>query len=104
MVVNWANTAINDLKEYELNSKIITDNNLKKYINSLILYTNSLEITPRLGKLLLENDDFEFRQLIYKMHKIFYYIYKDEIRILSVVHTRYDISNIIGYLYNLLDK
>ena len=104
MVVNWSKTAINDLKEYELNSKIITDTKLQKYIKSLINYGNSLSFTARLGKLLLKNNHYEFRQLIYKMHKIFYVINHNEIRILSVIHTRHDISNIISYLLSLLDN
>ena len=103
MVVNWSKTAINDLKEYELNSKIITDIKLQEYIKSLINYGNSLSFTPRLGKLLLKNNNYEFRQLIYRMHKIFYLISNDEIRILSVIHTKHDVSNVIGYLLSLLD-
>lgn len=98
MVINWSQTAISDLKEYKLNSRIYTQNKLDNYIISLGKYVDNLYISPRLGKLLFSNNNLEFRQLVYEMHKIFYCLYHDEIRILSVVHTSHNIENIVKYL------
>lgn len=102
MVVVWSRTAKNNLKEYKLNSKVHTEIKLENYINGLIEYVDTLKDFPHLGKILFENNNIEFRQLVYKMHKIYYYINNEEIRILSVVHTKHDIVNVISYLSKLI--
>lgn len=66
------------------------------------MYTNTLIISPKLGKLLYKNEKLELRQLVYKMHRIFYCISNNEITILSVAHCKYDIDNIMEYLIKIL--
>lgn len=101
MVINWSENAINDLKQYKQKSQIYTPNKLKNYILSLMKYVDNLYMCPRLGKLLFIHNNFEFRQLIYEMHKIFYSISDNEIYILTIVHTSHNIEGTIRYLSNL---
>ena len=95
MVVIWSELAINDLKNYSKNSKMITDGKVKKYLDSLVDYSNSLEFSPELGKAFLTYNNVIIRQLLYKMHRIFYYIENDEIIIIQVSHTRRNVNTVI---------
>lgn len=104
MVIKWSENAVNDLREYKRCSQIYTQNKLDNYIVSLTNHIDNLYISPRLGKLLFIHNNFEFRQLIYKMHKIFYSIHDNQIYILTVVHTSYNIENTVKYLSNLFYK
>lgn len=84
-------------KNYVQNSKIITEDKISAYINDLVDYANSLENNPKLGKVLYIYKNIKFRQLLYKMHRIFYYIENDEIIIIQVVHTSRNVDNTIKY-------
>ena len=103
MVVIWDKTAINDLKSYSEHSKIITEGKVQEYIESLIDYGNSLSFNPNLGKEFLDYKNTTIRQLLYKMHRIFYYIEKNEIIIIQVIHTSRNIDNVIAIMKNLLN-
>lgn len=104
MVINWSENAINDLKEYKRNSQIYTQNKLNNYIISLTNYIDNLYVSPRLGKLLFIHKYFEYRQLIYEMHRIFYSIHNNEIYILTIVHISHNIEDTIEYLSTLFYK
>lgn len=80
---------------YKLNSKTI---NPDEYINSLIDYIENINNFNKIGKFLFVNKDMEFRQLIYKMHRIFYAIKDNEIFILVISHTSRDTKTIFNYL------
>lgn len=84
-------------KNYVQNSKIITEDKISAYINDLVDYANSLENNPKLGKVLYIYKNIKIRQLLYKMHRIFYYIENDEIIIIQVVHTSRNVDNTIKY-------
>ena len=102
-MIIWTNKAKQDLIDYKENSKIITDGKVEKYIHSLIDYVDTLNISNKLGKFLFNRGNLEFRQLVYKMHKIFYVIDKDSIYILTVVHTKkkpIDINSFLKEYYN----
>lgn len=103
MVVVWSKSAINDLKSYSEHSKIITDGKIQKYIDSLIDYASSLSFTPNLGKEFLTYKNITIRQLLYKMHRIFYYIENDEIIIIQITHTSRDIDNVIAIMKTLIN-
>ena len=47
--------------------------------------------------------DFEINFLIYKMHKIYYYIKDDKINIIKVAHTHMNETTILKSLKNLLN-
>lgn len=99
----WAKTAINDLKSYSQHSEIITEGKVEEYIECLIDYGNSLSFNPNLGKEFLDYKNTTIRQLLYKMHRIFYYIEKNEIIIIQVIHTSRNIDNVIAIMKNLLN-
>ena len=101
MKIVWSENAKNNLQNYKQNSKIITAGKVDIYINNLIEYVNSLSSCPELGKFLFNKNNFEIRQLIYNMHKIFYGIKKDTIYILVVSHTSRDLTNIIKDIKNI---
>ena len=100
MVVIWDKKAKNDLKEYVKYSKIST-NNLKNYIKQLVVYTKELANYPNLGKIQYIYNNSEIRQLVFKMHKIFYYIKDNKIIIIAIFHTTVDINKITKYLRGL---
>ena len=102
MVIKWSKYAIDDLRKYVRNSKIYATGKLEKYVNSLILYTNNLQESPLLGKEFYTYKEIEIRQLLYKMHRIFYYIYDDNIIIIMVAHTSRDLTNIIEAIKKIL--
>lgn len=97
MVVIWSEQSRNDLKNYVQNSKIITEDKISAYINDLVNYANSLESNPKLGKVFYIYKNIKIRQLLYKMHRLFYYIENDEIIIIQVVHTSRNVDNTIKY-------
>ena len=102
MVVKWSKYAIDDLKNCVQNSKIYATGKLEKYINNLVLYVNDLQTSPLLGKEFYTYKEIEIRQLLYKMHRIFYYIYDDSIIIIMVTHTSRDLTNIIKAIKRIL--
>ena len=81
MVINWTNPAIIDLKEFK---KITQKNNANEYIINLVNATNMLIENPRSGKIYTYINKIIIRQLIYKEHRIFYYLDNDTINIISV--------------------
>ena len=103
MVIRWTNKAKQDLINYKENSKIVTDGKVEEYIHSLVDYVDILNTSNKLGKFLFNRGNLEFRQLVYKMHKIFYVIDKNSIYILTIVHTKkkpIDINSFLKEYYN----
>ena len=92
MVIIWTENAQNDLFDYKKNSKIITNQKIENYISSLIDYVENLKNFSKLGKFLFIKNNYEVRQLIYKMHRIFYAISNDKIYILNIYHTARNIN------------
>lgn len=101
MTVVWSENAKNNINDYINNSKILTDNKIENYIHSLIDFVNDLHHSPEMGKFLFNHNNFETRQLIFRMHRIFYAIYNDNIYILNVYHNSRNVNNIIEYLKNI---
>lgn len=100
MEIIWLDDAKNDLISYKQNSSIITEEKIENYLNNLVEYVTSLTTYPYLGKLFFYHNGTEVRQLLYKMHRIIYYIENNEIRILAIIHTSQDIDSAIQYLNN----
>ena len=100
MVVHWTKEAKLDLKNYYTNSKIYSKGKLEKYITDLIIYVNSLSSFPNLGKLLYTHNEIKIRQLIFKMHKIFYYVQENKIIIIKIAHTSRDLIKVIKIINN----
>lgn len=98
MVIEWDKKARNDLKEFVKYSKT---NNANKYVKLLITYVKNLAEYPNLGKIQYIYNDVEIRQLIFKMHRIYYRIKDNKIIIIAVLHTNADIIKITKYLRGL---
>ena len=97
MVIKWTPLAIEQLQNFVEISKAET-HNVKKYITSLVDYSNSLLSNNELGKVMFTLNNVKFRQLLYKKHRIIYYIKKDEIQIVSVIHTSQNLERAIAML------
>ena len=95
MVIEWTNPAIQDLKEFKENSKIIDTTG---YILKLVQYVKTLSEFSRLGKIYFYTKGYIIRQLVYQKHRIFYYINDNTIYILAIVHHRQDIQKKIRYI------
>ncbi len=95
MVVIWSDYAKQDLKSYFKNSNIITPGKIEKYNNNLVEYAETLSSSPELGKEFYSYHGISIRQLLFEMHRIFYFIDKDEIVIIQVSHYSRSLDNII---------
>lgn len=92
-MVVWTNNSISNIKEFINTAREGTEEKAKEYMNNLIDYIDILEETPKAGKKMnYYISNYEVRQIIYKKHRIFYYINGNDIVILSIVHTRLDIK------------
>ena len=84
MVINWTKPAKLDLKSYFAYTKTLHPSN---YIYNLIDYVDTLKKFPNLGKNYIKINNINIKIIIYKMHKIFYYIKNDEqMYILKIAH------------------
>lgn len=101
MVIIWSNPAINDLKEFK---EITKKPNPNEYLNNLITYAEDLTLNPRLGKIYSYVQETIIRQLIYKEHKIYYYIENEEIHILAVIHSKENSKERLNYIKNNFNK
>ena len=97
MVLRWTEDAVYNLEEYRRYSRK-TLVNLEKYLISLIRSINLLLCYPKLGKVILILENYEIRKLIHKEHQILYRIENDVIIILSFVHIKYPIENVLKYI------
>lgn len=84
MVIKWLKPAILDLKNYFTFTKTLHP---QIYISNLIAYVDVLKDFPDSGKNYIEINNIKIKLLIYKMHKIYYFIKKDTIYIIKVAHS-----------------
>lgn len=103
MVIVWLKPAQLDLKNYKSNSKILDGIKVHEYIHSLVNSVDILSFSPFSGKFFCTINDTELRQLVFRMHRIFYYIKCDKVYILAVIHTSRNIDNVIKYLNSLMN-
>lgn len=86
MVVIWSNFAKSNLKNF-VKKTLMTKENSTKYVKKLIEYANYLAEQPFLGKVLTNYKNKKVYQLIYKQHRILYWIDDNIIYIISTLHT-----------------
>ena len=98
MKIEWSNLSKQDLQDFLHHTHIQNDIHLTKYISNLINYVDHLATFHYLGKILFYINNIEIRQLLYRKHRIIYYLEPDRIIILSVIHTHRDINNYIKFL------
>ena len=101
MVVIWSNPAIDDLKKFkEITKKTKPD----EYLNNLVAYVKDLTFNSRLGKIYIYVQETIIRQLIYKEHKIYYYVENEKIHILAVIHSKENSKERLNYIKNHFNK
>lgn len=98
MILELSENAQQDIVDFIKKTFIQTDAKLTKYISDLFDYINMLTIFSHLGKPLFYINNIEIRQLLYRKHRIIYYLEPNRIIILSVIHTHRDINNYIKFL------
>ena len=98
MEIIWSNEARQDLKNFVNNARVDTEITATKYILNLVDYVENLSSNIRLGKAIFKINNIEIRQLVYKSHKILYYIKEDYIYIVTVIHSKRDIEMYKKYL------
>lgn len=98
MVIQWSKYAKNDLKSYFYNSKTHSKEKLKKYIYSLINYINLLQFSPNLGKTFYKYKNIQIQQLVFNIHKIFYYIQNNKIIIIHISNNSKDSIKIENFI------
>ena len=101
MVIIWSNPAIDDLKKFkEITKKIRPD----EYLNNLISYVEDLTLNSKLGKIYTYIQETIIRQLIYKEHKIYYYVENEKIHILAVIHSKENSKERLNYIKDHFNK
>lgn len=99
MVVIWTKTAKTQLRDFSINSRY---GKVKEYIAEMVKYVSALKDFEKLGMKFGTYNTKQVRQLIYKKHRIFYYIASDKVFILSVIHMTQDLTEINRLLNQLL--
>ena len=100
MVIKWTPLSKEQLQNFMKISKA-EKHNIIKYVIELVNYTDSLLANNQMGKVLFILDKVEFRQLLYKKHRIIYYIKENEIQVISVIHTSQNLDKAINVLQKL---
>lgn len=101
MTIIWSENAKDNINSYKQNSKIFK---VEEYIKELIEYTDYLQNSPKMGKLISNKGNVEIRQLVFRMHRILYVINENTIIITSIVHTKRNMNIIIKYLNKYIKK
>lgn len=83
MVIIVTKKAKNDLYDLLYNAKGNTSNNVLKYIKEVVDYIEIISQSPQIGRIIYKN----YRQLVYKKHKIYYIIKNNKIYILRIIHS-----------------
>ena len=99
MVINWSEFAQESLKKFIEITKIP---NTEKYVHDLFDYIDLLIENNNLGKYQFKFNDYDVRQLIFRKHKILYYVKNDEIRILALIHSSQDHITILKQMLKYL--
>ena len=92
-MVVWTDTAISHITEFIDEARQDTENTAKAYMQKLVDYADILNSMPKIGKnikYIISN--YELRQIIYKKHRIIYYIKENDIVIIEILHNRLDIN------------
>lgn len=105
MKVLITDNAYKDIKNFADNSKA-TDKTINSYITSLLTFTLDLSNSPEMGKysfdIKMKSKKYTIRHLIYKQHKILYYI-DNAIHVIGIVHTKQDVNQYIKELKKFID-
>lgn len=62
-------------------------------MDNLLEFVELLNYLPQAGKKIALISTYEFRQLIYKKHRIIYSYHAKNVVILAILHTRLDMKN-----------
>lgn len=103
-MVIWTNSAFEDLRVILNTSKAV---HKKSYVKQIVSFAEVLNSMPLIGVKLNSKYNFlfkykqDFYQIIYKNHRIIYYIQNNNIYILFVMHFKQDLFiKFIKYLQN----
>lgn len=99
MVIKWSNFAKSNLHDFIQNSKLYSPN---IYVKNLVNSVSILKDNPKAGKILFIYNEMEFRQLIYKMHRVIYRISDNEIHIGAVLHTARNLETSLRFIKKFL--
>ena len=99
MVINWSEFAIENLRDFIKITKIY---NIAEYTDELFEYIDSLKDNNSLGKYILTFNSYEIRQLVFNKHKILYYIFDNEVRILALIHSSQDYGSMLKQMLKYL--
>ena len=102
MEIVWTNEAKQDLFNFINNARVDTEKTATEYVSKLVDYVENLSTNSQLGKSAFLINNIEIRQLIYKSHKILYFIQENSIYIIAVIHSKRDIELYKKYLQDNL--
>lgn len=105
MKVLITDNAYNDINEFVKISKS-SERNLNSYINSLLNYSLTLANFPEMGKhdfyIQTKLQKYSVRKLVYKQHKILYYVDTD-VHIIGILHTKINTNEYVKRLKRFIE-
>lgn len=97
----WSDRAIMHITEFVKNAKEGTKEVARDYMNKLVDYASIIETMKFIGKKIdFIVSEYEIRQVIYKKHRLFYYIQNEDIVILAVLHSKLDVDKALKKFQN----
>lgn len=98
-MVIWTDNAVSHITEFIDEAKEDTEETAKSYMRKIVNYVDILETMPALGKKIeYVIYNLEIRQIIYKKHRIIYYIENNDTVILAILHIKLDIEKALRKL------
>lgn len=92
-MVIWTDTAITDMTNFiDTAKKNDTEKTVRKYLKGLVDYADTLDVMNEMGVKVVTYDTKDIRQIIYKSHRIIYYLKDENIYILTVLHTKRELN------------
>jgi len=92
MKIFWTLPSINDLES--IRDYIARDSEVYaiNFVEKIIMAVEKLSLLPELGRMVLEADDPNVRELIFQNYRIIYRIHEKAIQIIAVIHGARDIG------------
>ncbi|MGB4437649.1 MAG: type II toxin-antitoxin system RelE/ParE family toxin [Sedimentibacter sp.] len=88
----WSDKAVSNLKSIENYIAEESPIQAKKVINEIINYVEELFQFPHMGGVVPELNDCKLRQLIKYSYRIIYSVNKNQINIITIIHSKQDFT------------
>lgn len=85
-MIFWTEPALADLLAVKDYIKRDSEFFSKRFVESVVEAVENIQMFPKMGRKVPENDDESLREILYQNYRIIYKLGKDDIFILAVIH------------------